>query len=75
MWRRYGETSEYDIPLEKLTEGKPVKEVRLAYPKESLKEHVSYEVSEDQQLHVSFKEPVMARIFEISDKGEKGKGR
>lgn len=75
VWRRYGETSEYDIPLEKLTEGKPVKEVRLAYPKESLKEHVSYEVSEDQQLHVSFKEPVMARIFEISDKGEKGKGR
>ena len=65
VWRRYGETSEYDIPLEKLTEGKPVKEVRLAYPKESLKEHVSYEVSEDQQLHVSFKEPVMARIFEI----------
>ena len=59
----------------KLTEGKPVKEVRLAYPKETLKEHVSYEVSEDQQLHVSFKEPVMARIFEISDKGEKGKGR
>ena len=65
VWRRYGETSEYDIPLEKFTEGKPVKEVRLAYPKESLKEHVSYEVSEDQQLHVSFKEPVMARIFEI----------
>ena len=65
VWRRYGETSEYDISLEKLTEGKPVKEVRLAYPKESLKEHVSYEVSEDQQLHVSFKEPVMARIFEI----------
>ena len=65
VWRRYGETSEYDIPLEKLTDGKPVKEVRLAYPKESLKEHVSYEVSEDQQLHVSFKEPVMARIFEI----------
>jgi len=65
VWRRYGETSEYDIPLEKLTEGKPVKEVRLAYPKESLREHVSYEVSEDQQLHVSFKEPVMARIFEI----------
>ena len=65
VWRRYGETSEYDIPLKKLTEGKPVKEVRLAYPKETLKEHVSYEVSEDQQLHVSFKEPVMARIFEI----------
>ena len=65
VWRRYGETSEYDIPLEKLTGGKPVKEVRLAYPKEGLKEHVSYEVSEDQQLHVSFKEPVMARIFEI----------
>ena len=65
VWRRYGETSEYDIPLEKLTDGNPVKEVRLAYPKESLKEHVSYEVSEDQQLHVSFKEPVMARIFEI----------
>lgn len=31
----------------------------------NLSEHVSYEVSEDQQLHVSFKEPVMARIFEI----------
>lgn len=71
VWRRYGETSEYDIPLKKLTEGKPVKEVRLAYPKETLKEHVSYEVSEDQQLHVSFKEPVMARILKFQTKERK----
>lgn len=64
VWRRGGEDS-CRIPLGKLVSKGAQASVKLAYPKEALAEHAAYTVS-GQTLEVIFKEPVMARVFEVT---------
>lgn len=65
LWKRNGEEN-IKIPLAHIFEGDGEISVRLAYPAEAMKENVSYEYSQDKrELCVCFKQPVMARIFEI----------
>lgn len=74
LWRRdknVEDTREsIKIPLGHIFETGGELSVKLAYPKESMKENVSYEYSDERKiLSVSFRQKVMARIFEIELKG------
>ena len=64
IWRRGGEESTCDIPLDKMVPAGQKAVVRLAYPKDALAENVDYSV-DAQTLTVKYHKPVMARIFEI----------
>lgn len=68
VWRR-GDGDEVQLPLDKVFEEGVSRQVRLVYPKECKKENCSFSFDEKRAvLTVSFKEPVMARIFEITRK-------
>lgn len=66
VWKRGGEEAEINIPL--LPEDKPLKvSVRQIYPKE---EESRIRSVEEHEMTVSFPEPLMAGIFQISLKGD-----
>lgn len=63
VWRRGGD-EEFSIPLENIWNDNTQPEVKLTYPEQDLRENCSYEVNQG-TLKVKFKQPVMARLFEI----------
>ncbi len=70
VWRRYGEQDTCSIPIDKLVKSDIDNEkihISLAYPAEKLHENVDYQLSDDKKyLNVTFRQVVMARIFEIT---------
>ena len=64
VWRRGGDESVCEIPLDKLTPAGEKAAVHLAYPENVLAKHVEYSVA-GQTLTVKYQKDVMARIFEI----------
>lgn len=65
VWRRGGE-EERDIPLSHIFEGQEPREVSLAYPKVSMRQNCVWEYKENEGiLRIKYKQPVMARLFEI----------
>ena len=68
VWRRGGET-EMDIPLDTIWKDGACGDVTLAYPKECMRENCNYDFDREKAvLTVNFKQPVMARLFEIARK-------
>lgn len=66
VWRRYGDEENCSIPLEKVVPQGGKCRVTLAYPEKALRENLEYAyVETDRKLHVTFRQPVMARLFEI----------
>ena len=65
VWRRGGE-DEMEVPLSQIWKGENCSKVALAYPKESMKDNCNFEFDKDKGvLKIKFKQPVMARLFEI----------
>lgn len=65
VWRRGGE-EERDIPLLRIFDGQEPREVSLAYPKESIRQNCVWEYKRNEGiLRIKYKQPVMARLFEI----------
>lgn len=65
VWRRGGE-EERDIPLLRIFDGQEPREVSLAYPKESMRQNCVWEYKRNEGiLRIKYKQPVMARLFEI----------
>lgn len=65
VWRRGGE-EERDIPLLRIFDGQEPREVSLAYPKESMRQNCVWEYKRNKGiLKIKYKQPVMARLFEI----------
>lgn len=65
VWRRGGE-EERDIPLLRIFDGQEPREVSLAYPKESMRQNCVWEYKRNKGiLRIKYKQPVMARLFEI----------
>lgn len=65
IWRRGGDESTREIPLDKMIPSGQKVVVRLAYPENALAENVEYSVA-GQTLTVKYQKDVMARIFEIT---------
>lgn len=65
VWRRGGE-EERDISLLRIFDGQEPREVSLAYPKESMRQNCVWEYKRNKGiLKIKYKQPVMARLFEI----------
>lgn len=65
VWRRGGE-EERDIPLSHIFEGQEPGEVLLAYPKEGMRQNCVWEYKRNERiLRIKYKQPAMARLFEI----------
>lgn len=66
VWRR-GAEEQIEIPLSGIWKDAVCEKVTLAYPKESMKENCDFSYDkESAHLTVNFKQPVMARLFEIT---------
>lgn len=67
VWRRGGEQEEIEISLENLWEKAGEQKVRLAYPREQLRENMDFHYDTTaKKLRLCFKQPIMARLFEIT---------
>lgn len=65
VWRRGGE-EEIEIPLKQICKKGGPGKVSLAYPKESMRQNCSFECKDGGSiLKIKFRQPVMARLFEI----------
>lgn len=65
VWRRGGD-EEMEVPLSQIWKGEKCSKITLAYPKESMKDNCQMEYDgEKGVLKIKFKQPVMARLFEI----------
>ena len=66
VWRRGGDSSRMEISLAQIWKGEKPEKVTLSYPKESMAEHLDYYYDKTSGvLSISWKQPVMARVFEI----------
>lgn len=66
VWRRGGDSSRMEISLAQIWKGEKPEKVTLSYPKESMAEHLDYCYDKTSGvLSISWKQPVMARVFEI----------
>ena len=65
VWRRGGD-ERMQIPLDSIWQEGACEQIKLAYPKQSMSENCDWEFDKERAvLTVNFKQPVMARMFEI----------
>lgn len=71
VWRRGGD-DRMQIPLDRIWRDGACGQVKLAYPKQSMRENCEWEFDEERAvLAVDFRQPVMARMFEIEKSSDK----
>ena len=71
VWRRGGD-DRMQIPLDSIWQDGACGRIKLTYPKQSMRENCDWEFDEKRAvLAVKFRQPVMARMFEIEKNSDK----